>query len=53
MDMLYQIFPQMKEGSMLPAYLLGGGLFLIVSIINVWAVHRKVIAIWYRKGVRL
>lgn len=53
MDMLYQIFPQMNDGSMWPAYLLGGGLFLLVSAINVWAVNRKVIAIWYRKGVRL
>lgn len=53
MDMLYQIFPQMKEGSMWPAYALGGVLLVIVSTINVWAVHRKVIAIWYRKGVRL
>lgn len=53
MDMLYQIFPQMNSGSMLPAYLLGGGLFILVSAINVWAVNRKVIAIWYRKGVRL
>lgn len=53
MDMLYQIFPQMNGGSMLPAYLFGGFLLLGVSAINVWAVHRKVIAIWYRKGVRL
>lgn len=53
MDMLYQIFPQMNSGSMWPAYLLGGGLFILVSAINVWAVNRKVIAIWYRKGVRL
>lgn len=53
MNMLYQIFPQMKEGSMWPAYALGGVLLVIVSTINVWAVHRKVIAIWYRKGVRL
>lgn len=53
MDMLYQIFPQMTEGSMWPAYLLGGMLFLGVSVINVWAVRQKVIAIWYRKGVRL
>lgn len=53
MDMLYQIFPQMKEGGMWPAYLLGGCLFLLVSVVNVWAVHKKVIAIWYRKGVRL
>lgn len=53
MDMLYQIFPQMNSGSMWPAYLLGGGLFILVSTINVWAVNRKVIAIWYRKGVRL
>lgn len=53
MDMLFQIFPQMKEGSMWQAYSLGGALFLLVSMINVWAVKRKVIAIWYRKGVRL
>lgn len=53
MDMLYQIFPQMNSGSMMPAYLLGGGLFILVSALNVWAVNRKVIAIWYRKGVRL
>lgn len=53
MDMLYQVFPQLPQGSMWPACLLGGALLVLVSAMNVWAVYRKVMSIWYRKGIRL
>jgi len=49
MDFIETVFPDIDEGTMLPAIGLGVGLFLIVSILNVVAIRRKVIRIWKRK----
>lgn len=49
MQMLLQIFPEMDEGSIWPAVLLGLILFTIVSVINIVAVRNKVMAIWKNK----
>ena len=49
MDMLLSVFPEMNEGSIIPAILLGFALFLLVSIFNVLAVRNKVMAIWRNK----
>lgn len=34
---------------MLPALLTGGGIFVLVSIINIIAIRKKVMSIWNRK----
>ncbi len=50
MDMIGLIFPTIKSGSMMPAVLTGGGLFVVVSIINMIAIRRKVMNIWHRRN---
>ena len=49
MDTLWVMFPQMQDGSMLPALSLGFCLFAVVSIINIIAVRNRVMKIWNRK----
>lgn len=49
MDRLWVMFPQMQDGSLLPALCLGFGLFFVVSIINIVAVRNRVMKIWNRK----
>lgn len=51
LSLVLDIFPQLQTGSMMPACLCGFGLFVLVSLINVVAVKRKVMNIWYRKGI--
>lgn len=46
---LIHVFPDMQPGSLMPAMLLGLGLFVMVSIVNCIAVRRKVMAIWQNK----
>lgn len=49
MDFIEMLFPDIDEGSMLPAILLGLVLFFIVSVLNIIAIRRKVMKIWNRK----
>lgn len=49
LDVITTLFPQMDEGSMCPAILLGLSLFVIVSVINLIAIYRKIMRIWWRK----
>ena len=49
MDFIETLFPGIDEGSILPAVLLGLGLFVVVSVVNIVTVRRKVMAIWKRK----
>ena len=49
MDFIETLFPDIEDGTMMPAILLGMGLFLIVSILNIIAIRRKVMRIWYRR----
>ena len=49
MHVIGLIFPTIKNGSMLPALATGGGIFILVSIINIIAIRKKVMSIWYRK----
>lgn len=49
MHVIGLIFPTIKRGSMLPALLTGGGIFVLVSIINIIAIRKKVMSIWNRK----
>lgn len=49
MDFVETLFPDIDEGSMLPAILLGLVLFFIVSVLNIIAIRKKVMKIWNRK----
>ena len=49
MDFIETLFPDIDEGSMLPAIILGLVLFFIVSVLNIIAIRRKVMKIWNRK----
>lgn len=49
LHMIGLIFPSLKEGSLLPALATGGGIFCLVSIINVIAIRRKIMSVWHRK----
>lgn len=49
MDFIEALYPDFEDGSMMPAITLGLGLFLVVSLLNMFAIHRKVMNIWKRK----
>ena len=49
MDYIEALYPNLEDGTMLPAILLGIGVFLVVSLLNVVAIRRKVMRIWNRK----
>lgn len=49
MDMIYAFFPQLADGSMLPAILAGLFLLVVVTVLNQYAIRRKVMRIWKRK----
>lgn len=50
MKLIGKLFPQLDEGSMWPAMLVGVLLFAGVSVFNVIAVRRKVTSIWMHKS---
>ena len=49
MDFIITLFPEIDDGSMMPALTLGLCLFVLVSCLNVLAIRRKIINIWKRK----
>lgn len=49
MDFIEALYPDIEDGSLLPAIGLGLALFFIVSVLNVVAIRRKVTKIWKRK----
>lgn len=49
MDMLTTLMPDLSEGTICPMLLLGLGLFIAVSIINMVVVRRKILKIWRRR----
>ena len=50
MDMIGKLFPQLEEGNLGPALVIGILLFVGVSLFNIIAVRRKVASIWMHKG---
>ena len=42
MELIWAMFPTVKDTSMWPAYVLGAFLFLVVSILNIFAIRRKI-----------
>lgn len=49
MHVIGLIFPSLKSGNLWPALIAGGGIFVLVSIVNIIAIRNKVMHIWYRK----
>lgn len=49
MDMLWEIFPKIDDGSMLPSLCAGGALFVSVGLMNAMAVRNRIMNIWNRK----
>lgn len=49
LDVIFSLYPQMEECSMLPAFGIGICLLLLVTILNLIAIRQKVIRIWKRK----
>lgn len=49
MDLFKDMFPSMEVPSIMPAVWVGLAIFAIVSLLNVVAVKRKIMAIWKRK----
>ena len=46
MDILLALYPNIEEGNIMPAVVLGFALLLLVSLVNVAAIRRKVFGIW-------
>ena len=49
LDMILLLYPQMDEAGIWPAFALGVLLCLLVSVLNVYAIHNKVMGIWKHK----
>ena len=49
MEFIEALYPHLEEGTMMPAILLGMVLFLLVTTLNIVAIRRKIMRIWYRK----
>jgi len=49
MEMIETLFPDIDEGTILPALGVGLCLFVLISVINVIAVRRKVMSVWLKK----
>lgn len=49
MAIIEDIYPELDKGSLLPALMTGGALFVIVTLMNMLIIRRKIIRIWYRK----
>lgn len=48
-EMITMLFPEVNEGSMMPAILLGMSLLAFISVINIAVISRKVTNIWKHK----
>lgn len=49
MDMIALLFPQMEDGTMMPSFIVGVILFVLVTLMNQFAIRHKVMSIWKRK----
>ena len=49
MDIIETLFPDMEDGSMLPALTLGVALLVLVSLCNLVVIRNKIVKIWKRK----
>lgn len=49
MDIIETLFPEIDDGNMVPAVIVGLILFVVVTLLNQIAIRRKIMRIWYRK----
>jgi cell division protein FtsX len=49
MGIIETIFPQIEEGSLIPSIFVGIILLVVVSILNIFAIRRKILRVWRRK----
>lgn len=49
MGIIETLFPNIEDGSMLPTFIVGISLLLLVSICNLFAIRNKIASIWKRK----
>lgn len=49
MGVIETLFPDIEDGSLMPAVYVGLILFALVSVMNLWAIRRKIMRIWNRK----
>lgn len=49
MDIIETLFPEIDDGNMMPAVIVGLILFVVVTLLNQIAIRRKIMRIWYRK----
>lgn len=45
-EVIQALFPQLETGSLLPCWMTGGLLFLVVSLLNIIMIRRKIASIW-------
>lgn len=46
MDIVYGLFPSIEETTMMPAFLVGLVLLLLITFVNIFIIHRKMLSIW-------
>ena|SRR3712207_5629680 len=49
MDVIQLLQPDINDSSLLPSIMLGGILFIFVSVLNIIVIRRKILRIWHRK----
>jgi len=49
LSVIYTLFPDMHEGTMLPAIILGVCIFVVVTAFNMLAIRHKILNIWKHK----
>lgn len=49
-EVISTLFPDIEEGSMVGTVIVGLGLFLLVSVVNIVVIRMKIISIWNRKA---
>jgi hypothetical protein len=50
LEMLETLYPDIIIGGIGKTVLVGLFLFVVVSFLNMWVIHRKIAFIWKRKG---
>lgn len=44
------MFPSLQSGSVMPAAILGGCIFVLLSVVNALAIRKKIMSIWYNRN---
>ena len=49
LQLLQALYPDLLIGGISTAVMVGVGIFVVVSLLNLWAIRQKVATIWKRK----